>query len=301
MSAPAPATAPKASWTILEVLRWTATRFEERGISSPRLDAELLAAHAFGLSRVQLYTQFDRPLQAPELAAFRELVRRRQAGEPVAYLIGRKEFWSLDLAVDGRVLVPRPETEAAVEEALELCPARAEGEPPARMVDVGTGSGAIALALARARPGAEVYATDLSPDALAVARANGERLGLAVTFLEGNLAEPLAAGVRGELDLIVANLPYIKTADVAGLPAEVRAEPRLALDGGEDGLNLVRALVAAAPGLLRPGGALVLEVADGQAPAAAALCQAAGLVEVRTRRDLAGVERVVSGRRAASA
>lgn len=284
--------ATKASWTILEVLQWTTARFQERGLDSPRLDAELLAAHAFGLTRVHLYTQFDRPLLPPELAAYRELVKRRQAGEPVAYLTGRKEFWSLDLAVDKRVLIPRPDTETAIEEALERLPAGTTG---ARLADVGTGSGAIALALAKTRPGNTVYACDVSPDALAVARANAERLALEVTFLEGDLDQPLRA--LEPLDLIVANLPYVRAADIAALAIEVRAEPWLALDGGDDGLALVRRLVAAAPALLAPGGALVLEIGQGQATETAALCRAAGLEEVRARADLGGIERVVSGRR----
>jgi release factor glutamine methyltransferase len=288
-------TAQKASWTILEVLQWTTTRFQERGMGSPRLDAELLAAHAFGLSRVQLYTQFDRPLLPAELAGFRELVKRRQAGEPVAYITGRKEFWSLDLVVDRRVLIPRPDTETAVEEAQERLKERT-AEAPARIADVGTGSGAIALALAKTQPGAAVFASDVSPDALAVARANAERLGLAVTFLEGSLAEPLRA--QEKFDLIVANLPYVRAGEIPGLSPEVRSEPLLALDGGADGLDLVRTLVAAAPELLAPGGALVLEIGEGQAEATATLCRAAGLQDVRIRADLGGIDRVVSGRQA---
>jgi release factor glutamine methyltransferase len=288
-------TAPRANWTILDVLNWTTARFKERGMASPRLDAELLAAHAFGLSRVQLYTQFDRPLLADELAAYRELVRRRQGGEPVAYIVGRKEFWSLDLAVDDRVLIPRPDTEAAVEEALSLL-----GDDARSVADVGTGSGAIALALAKARPGLAVFAGDISGGALEVARANAERLALAVTFVEGHLLEPLAS--HGPFDLIVANLPYIPAADVEGLAPEVRSEPRLALvGGGNDGLDVVRALIARASDALRPGGALVLEIGAGQADATAALCEAAGLVDVRRRRDLGDIERVVSARRAQAA
>jgi release factor glutamine methyltransferase len=289
-------TAPKATWTILEVLQWTTARFQERGLPSPRLDAELLAAHAFGLNRVQLYTQFDRPLLPPELAALRELVKRRQAGEAVAYLTGHKEFWSLDLVVDARVLIPRPDTETAVDEALERLKERG-GEAPARIADVGTGSGAIALALAKTRPEAAVFAVDVSPDALAVARANAERLALPVTFLEGDLATPLRA--LEPFDLIVANLPYVRAGDIAGLAVEVRGEPRLALDGGADGLDLVRRFVAAAPAVLAPGGALVLEIGEGQASETAGLCRAAGLEDVRVRADLGGIERVVSGRRSA--
>jgi release factor glutamine methyltransferase len=295
LNPPAAATAPSTTWTILQVLRWTTTRFQERGLATPRLDAELLAAHAFGLPRVQLYAQFDRPLEGAELAAFRELVRRRQGGEPVAYITGRKEFWSLELAVDPRVLIPRPDTETAVEEALARLPEDAAG----RVADVGTGSGAIALALGRARPGAALFATDLSPEALAVAGANAARLGIAITFLQGDLLEPLRP--HAPFDLIAANLPYVRSGDIAGLAPEVQCEPRLALDGGADGLGLVRALVVAAPALLAPGGALVLEIGAGQAEATAALCAAAGLADVRTRRDLGDVERVVSALRAVAA
>jgi release factor glutamine methyltransferase len=315
------------AWTILEVLKWTTSRFAERGLPSPRLDAELLAAHAFGLARIALYAQFDRPLQPPELAALRALVKRRQAGEPVAYITGRKEFWSLDLAVDARVLIPRPDTETAVELVLDLLrPARAaapepeaaadhaaEGggtpedyavvpaeaahdvaaavAPAVRIADIGTGSGAIALALKKELPQAEVIAIDVSPDALAVARANAAKLGLAIVFRQGNLAGPLAGGAP--LDVIVANLPYIPRAEIAGLAPEVRSEPRLALDGGADGLDLVRALVTQARSLLRPGGHLVLEIGQGQAAATATLCRSAGYATVGTRRDLDGIERVV--------
>jgi release factor glutamine methyltransferase len=281
---------PRA-WTILEVLRWTTSRFEGRGMASPRLDAELLAAHAFGLSRVQLYTQFDRPLDATELQAYRELVKRRQAGEPVAYISNRKEFWSLALAVDKRVLVPRPETELLVQVALERIAAGAR----ARVVDVGTGSGAIALAIARDRSDAEVTATDVSEGALAVARANAERLGLAVTFRQSDLLTDL--GTEAPFDLMVANLPYVSTSDIETLAPEVRSEPRLALDGGKDGLDVIRRLVRAAPALLGAGGSLLLEIGAGQSAVVASLCRAAGLGAVKIRQDLAGIDRVIAAQR----
>jgi release factor glutamine methyltransferase len=300
---------------VLEVLRWTAGRFEERGLPTPRLDAEVLIAAALGIPRVQLYVQFERPLTAAELGAIRESVRRRQAGEPVAYVVGKKEFFGLDFAVDGRVLVPRPDTETLVDEALALLPPaphptegygtegeRPEGErladapPPARIADVGTGSGAIAVTLAkRLGPAAAVFAVDVSSAALDVARANAARHGVAVTFLEGDLAAPLLP--LAPFDLVVANLPYVPAADLAALAPEVRSEPPLALDGGADGLELVRRLVVAAPTLLGPGGALALEVGAGQAAAVVDLCRAAGLGEIRLRRDLGAVDRVVSARR----
>ena len=275
---------------MLDVLRWTTARFEKHGLASPRLDAELLAAHAFAMSRIELYAHFDRPLSASELASYRDLVSRRLAGEPVAYLLGHKEFWSLDLLVDSRVLIPRPDSETLLEEALDRVAGSGAG---LRIADVGTGSGALALALAKERPEAQVFATDISPDALAMARANAERLGLAVSFLEGDLNQPL--GPAGRFDLIVANLPYIPSADIDGLAADVRSEPRLALDGGADGLALMRRLVAAAPELLQPAGCLALEVGADQAGAVEELLRGAGLGDIRCRRDLAGIERVVSG------
>jgi release factor glutamine methyltransferase len=291
-SVPAPvAPSPPQPWTVLDVIRWTAARFAERGIASPRLDAELIVAHVLSLPRVQLYVQFDRPLSATELPDIRALIKRRQAGESVAYLVGKKEFWGLEFAVDARVLVPRPDTETLVEEAR----ARLEGAPAPRIADVGTGSGALAVTLAKLRPDATVFASDVSAAALEVARGNAERHGVTVTFLEGDLAAPLVA--HAPFSLIVANLPYILSADLAALPPEVRVEPRLALDGGADGLDLVRRLVDAAPALLAPGGALALEIGAGQAAATVALLVAGGFLDPHTRQDLAGVDRVVSGGR----
>jgi release factor glutamine methyltransferase len=295
---------PPVRWTVLEIVRWTTTRFSQRGLASPRLDAEILAAHALGISRVQLYVQYDRPLEATELAGMRELVKRRQAGESVAYIIGKKEFFGIDLAVDARVLVPRPDTETLVDEALARLGAIGDlGDAPRalRVADVGTGSGAVAIAIAKtgvraaaeARPALEVVASDVSPDALAVARANAERHDAAITFVEGDLDAPLAA--LAPFDVIAANLPYIASGDIDGLAPEVRAEPRLALDGGGDGLVLVRRLVAAATGLLRAGGALALEIGAGQAAATAELLATAGFTDIRRRRDLGEIERVVSG------
>jgi release factor glutamine methyltransferase len=288
-------------WTVLEIVRWTTTRFSQRGLASPRLDAEILAAHALGISRVQLYVQYDRPLEAAELAGMRELVRRRQTGESVAYIIGKKEFFGIDLAVDARVLVPRPDTETLVDEALARLAATGGTGEALRVADVGTGSGAVAIAIAKTgvraagdtRPALDVVASDVSPDALVVARANAERHGAAITFVEGDLDAPL--GALAPFDVVAANLPYIASGDIDGLAPEVRAEPRLALDGGVDGLALVRRLVAAAPRLLRAGGALALEIGAGQAAATAELMAAAGFTDIRRRRDLGEIERVVSG------
>lgn len=290
LAAPSTPSLP-ATWTVIDVVRWTTARFSERGLGTPRLDAELLVAHVLSLPRVQLYVQFERPLTPEELAALRDLIKRRQAGESIAYLTGRKEFWKFELAVDARVLVPRPDTETLVEEALARL--GEPGDAPARIADVGTGSGALAVTLAKVRAGAAVFASDVSAAALEVARGNAERLGAAVTFIEGDLAAPLAA--HAPFSLIVANLPYIPTGDLASLSADVRSEPALALDGGADGLDLVRRLVAAAPALLAPAGVLALEIGAGQAEPTRALLQAAGFTDVQTRKDLAGIERVVSG------
>ncbi|HZS36481.1 MAG TPA: peptide chain release factor N(5)-glutamine methyltransferase [Polyangia bacterium] len=280
-------------WTILKVLGWTQGRFADRAIATPRLDAELLLAEVLKLDRVGLYTHFDQPLKADELAAYRELIKRRLAGEPVAYLLGRREFRSLDLRVDARVLVPRPETETVVEVALGLLPEAREGAAP-RVVDVGTGSGAIALAIKAARPDVEVLAIDRSPDAAEVARANAERLSLAVEILVGDLLAPAAA--RAPFDLVVSNPPYIASGDLPQLPPEVRREPHSALDGGPDGLAVLRRLIADARPLLHPAGALVLEVGAGQAPLVAELLTAAGYAAPSITRDLANIERVVAAR-----
>jgi release factor glutamine methyltransferase len=295
-SPPAPPAPPaqKQTWTILEVLRWTIGRFERQGITSARLDAELLAAQAFGRTRVELYTHFDQPLGDPELGAYRALVQRRMAGESVAYILGRKEFWSLDLQVDARVLVPRPDTETLVEQALESLKSMDSGGEALRVADIGTGSGALALALKKERPGDEVFAVDASPDALEVARGNASRLGLDVTFLQGDLVSPIAG--HGLFDLIASNPPYIPSQDIAGLSPEVRREPRLALDGGEDGLVLVRRLASEVRKVLAPRGALAMEIGAGQATLVMEILRAEGYAGIGARRDLAGVERVVFGR-----
>jgi release factor glutamine methyltransferase len=292
---PAPPAPPaqKQTWTILEVLRWTIGRFERHGVASARLDAELLAARAFSRTRVELYTHFDQPLGDPELAAYRGLVQRRMAGESVAYILGRKEFWSLDLEVDARVLVPRPDTETLVEQALEWLKAMPASERALRVADIGTGSGALALALKKERPGDEVFAVDISTDALDVARGNASRLGLEVTFLQGDLVSPLAGLDR--FNMIASNPPYIPSQDIAGLSPEVRREPILALDGGEDGLSLVRRLASDARNVLSPGGALAMEIGAGQAAVVMEILRGTGYAGVGARRDLAGIERVVFG------
>jgi release factor glutamine methyltransferase len=286
---------PDRLWTVGDLLRWTTGHFAERGIETPRLDAECLLASALGTDRLRLYLDHDMPVEEAERARFRRLVRSRSALRvPVAQLTGVKEFWSLRLAVTGDVLVPRPETETVVAVALDLFPDR---DAELRILDLGTGSGAIALALAGERPKARVTATDLSGAALAVAAGNAERLGLAdrIRLVEGPLFEP----VRGErFDLLVSNPPYLAEAEAAGLAPELAHEPRQALFAGGDGCAVLRPLVAGAAEVLEPGGAAVIEVAPGQAEAVAGWLASAGFDSPRVHRDLAERPRVVTARRA---
>jgi release factor glutamine methyltransferase len=283
------------SWSVLELLRWTTSHFSARGIESARLDAECLLAHALGTDRLRLYLDFDKPVQAEERSRFREFVRRR-ANErvPVAQITGTREFWSLPISVSPEVLVPRPETETLVEVALGCFP---DSEAELRVLDVGTGSGAIALALARERPKARITATDVSAQALALAAANAERLGVAdrIRFLGGSLFAPVA-GER--FDLVLSNPPYLAEAEASMLAPELAHEPRAALFAGPDGLAVLRPLAQGARAVLEPGGILVLEIAPGQADAVRSMCEAAGLRDARSVRDLAGRPRGVVARAA---
>ncbi len=253
------------------------------GIEDPRLDAELLLCEATGWDRAHLAASPEAEIPPPAARRFGETVRRRLRREPVAYILGRRGFRQIELAVDPRVLIPRPETELLVDLALEV--------QPRRVLDVGTGSGAIALAVADELPACAVTATDTSPAALEVARANAERLGLAgrVEFVEGALPPQ-----PGGFDLVLANLPYVSEAEWGGLEPEVTEwEPREALLAGPDGLDAIRGLLAADP----PGRCLALEVGEGQADAVKTLMRESGFEEVEVKRDLARIERVVVGRR----
>jgi release factor glutamine methyltransferase len=280
-------------WTIARVLAWATDDFRRRGLDSPRLDAELLLAHVLGVDRLRLLIDAGRTLTKPELLAYRELIVRRRRAEPVAYILGVREFYGHTLRVGPSVLVPRPDTETLVEVALDRTrSAHLWGEA----LDLCTGSGCVAIAFARKRPTWRVTGVDVSREAVAVARENVERAGSAFNahMLEGDLDAPLSDGAR--FDLITANPPYIPTADLATLPADVREhEPHLALDGGADGLDLVRRIVVLARRRLRPGGVLAVEVGYAQAARAAALLDAAGFAAVERRKDYGGIERVVSG------
>jgi release factor glutamine methyltransferase len=263
------------------------------GVETPRLDAELLLAEATGWDRARLAAEPEGGVPAGAARRFGETVRRRLRREPVAYILGRKGFRSIELAVDRRVLVPRPETELLVELALEL--------GPRRVLDVGTGSGAVALAIADELPGSEIVATDTSSAALEVARMNADRLGLAerVRFVEAMLPDGdkgwAGGGGAEAFDLVVANLPYVAETEWADLQPEVTEwEPREALLAGPDGLDVIRAAIPAAASLAP---ALALEVGAGQAPAVNELLLEAGFSAVETRPDLAGIARMVVGRR----
>lgn len=281
------------TWTVLRVLEWTTQRFVDHGAGNPRLEAQVLLAHALGCDRMGLYTRFDQPLGEEELAAFRGLIRRRLAGESVAYLVGEQEFWSRPFAVDARVLVPRPDSETVIEVVLD---ALADRAAPLRLADLGTGSGALGITLLCELPAATGVLVDVSDDALSVARTNVQRHGLddRVELRHGDLVQPLA-GER--FDVIVANLPYVPAGDIAGLDAEVRVEPRLALDGGPDGLDLIRRLVAAAPANLASSGLLVLEHGFDQDAAVRGILDATGaFTPAATRADLAKRPRVTFAR-----
>ncbi len=269
---------------------WTALRMrlEAAGVDSPATDARMLIEAGAGVSRLDIVTDPYRELSTVQLAAVEVLATRRAAREPIAYILGRKAFWNVELAVDPSVLIPRPETELLVETALELLPSDA----PARVLDLGVGSGAILLSVLAERGLATGVGVDKSAEALAVAVANAASLGLdgRAQFSKADWA----AG--GRFDLGLSNPPYIRSADIVGLAPELRYEPRLALDGGEDGLDAYRAILNALPGLLAPLGAYAFEVGEGQADAVAAMAAAQGLTAMPHRRDLQGIARVVAGR-----
>jgi release factor glutamine methyltransferase len=275
---------------------WTDVRrrLEAAGIDTPVIDARLLLEAGAGVSRLDIVTDPRRPVSAEQVAAVHALARRREAREPVSQIIGKKAFWSFDLVVNDEVLTPRPETELLVKTALDLLPKIR----PARVLDLGVGSGAILLAVLSERESATGVGVDVSEAALDVARLNAERLGLMdrLQLRHGAWSEGLAC----EFDLVLSNPPYIPSAEIADLAPEVaRYEPRLALDGGQDGLAAYRAIISQLEAVLRPGGAFAFEVGRGQAEAVAAIAAAAGYHVGDPCEDLAGTPRVVWGRRAA--
>jgi release factor glutamine methyltransferase len=277
------------------VLEWVTEDLKARHFESPRLDAELLLAHVLKLDRVGLIIDRDRPLEPSELERYRALVKRRRAFEPIAYILGQREFYGMWIAVDPRALVPRPDTETLVEVALrEAERISVQG----RLLDLCTGSGCVALAFAQRRSDWRAIGIDISEAAVELARSNAEQLGLASTaqFLTGDLAAPI--GPTERFELIVGNPPYIPSGEIPKLDATVRDfEPHLALDGGVDGLDVARRIISDAPARLAAGALLALEVGEGQADAVEDLMREAGLEGIERHRDYGGRERVVSGRR----
>ncbi len=271
--------------TTLEVLNAAASYLARHDIESPRLNAEHLLAHSLGKKRLDLYLEFDRPLSEAERAPLRELIRRRGGGHPLQHLLGTTEFHGHEFLTDPRALIPRPETEHLV----ELTKSKIQN-PKSKIADIGTGSGVIAITLALALPNATIYATDLSPDALTLARENATRLAATnVTFHAVDLLPPGDA----RYDAIVANLPYIPAAEVASLSREVQHDPTAALDGGPDGLDPIRRLIDLAPARLTPGGHLFLEIGHDQSDRVIDLCLTAGFATATALPDLADVPRFI--------
>lgn len=284
--------------TIADLLSKSAAWLGDKGCTSPRLDAELLLAEVLGMSRVDLYVKFDQPLIPSEIGSYREFIRRRAEGEPVAYILGRAYFHNLEIKVNGSVLIPRPETEHLVEAAIEFL---MEGDwpSPPEVLDLCTGSGAIAIAIVKGFPEADITASDASGEALALAAENATLTGVAprIRFIQSDLFEDIDPVAT--YDLIVANPPYISAEEWEGLPRDVREfEPREALYGGTDGLDFYRLLAEQAPQQLKPYGGLVLETGSTQAAAVSEMLEASGHFKtVGVFQDYAGLDRVVMAQR----
>lgn len=278
------------SWRIKDLLEWTARYFFDRGMQASRLEAEVLLAHVLEKNRVYLYANYDAPVNQREREIFREFIKRRTTGEPLAYIVGQREFMSLNFKVTPDVLIPRVDTELLVETAIGI----ASNEKLTRICDVGTGSGAIAVSLAAYLPAAEIFATDLSPVALKIARENAQVNNVIVDFREGDLLSPLDNEVP--MDMIAANLPYVTLTQVEELEIGVKDwEPRMALAATGDGLDIYRRLVPQAYELLRPGGYILFEIDPRQAEPACNILQGFGEIEIF--KDGGGRDRLVKARR----
>ena len=278
--------------TVREALKRAESRLLIEGVDDPQMEAQVLLAHLLSMSRAQLYTDLPEPIPADAQDRYDRIVERRAVGEPVAYLTGHREFYGLDLHVDSRALIPRPETELLVELALN----RASVMERCLIAEVGIGSGAVAVSLARHLPAAIIYATDLSTEALEVAAINCRSYGVEdrVRLLQGDLLGP----VPEKVDIIVSNPPYVNRRDLSSLPIEIREhEPRVALDGGADGLDVIRRLLPQVRGSLKPGGTFLMEMGYDQAPRVRELaCKAFPESEIDLVEDLAGIKRVLAVR-----
>jgi release factor glutamine methyltransferase len=278
--------------TVLELMQATTAYFGKKGVEQPRLSIEHLLADTLGKKRIELYLEFDRTLSEQELEPLREKVRRRAEGEPLQHLLGHWDFFGRTFKTDRRALIPRSETELLVETVLKefaTC-----GEPGNRLVDVGTGSGILAITLALERPGLEVFAVDLSEDALALARENAERFGVLerIAFRHTDLLDQMA----GPFDWIVANLPYIPTGELSTLQREVKFDPTCALDGGKDGLTIIKRLIESVPGKIVSNGLIALELGQGQAEEVSGFMADQNYRDISIRKDYQGVERLLIAR-----
>lgn len=279
--------------TILELIQKTTAYFEKSGVPNPRLDVELLLAHALKLRRMDLYLQFERELTEGELTILRPMVKRRAAREPLQHIVGTVDFHGVELIVSPAALVPRHETEQLVEAAVSLL----GKESRASVLDVGTGTGAILLAIVHAIPGARGVGVDVSGGALELAKANAEKTGLAarIEFRQGDLFEAMKPGEA--FDLLVSNPPYIPTGEIPKLQPEVQQDPREALDGGADGLDVIRRLISQGATHLAPGGWLLIEIGHDQAPRVKPLLEENGWIEIRFVNDLQGIARIAQARK----
>jgi len=282
-------------WTIIKILQWTTSYFRSNGIDSPRSTAEILLAHTLGLKRIDLYLRYDQPLVRSELDCFRALIKRRINREPVAYIIGLKEFWNMELSVEIEVLIPRPETECLVEEALSVL-SKDSFYSPKRVLEVGTGSGAIILALASEKPEHNYFASDISIRAIFVALKNAEKHGLdkKICFFCGNWFLPLKEKDR-LFDMVLSNPPYIRNNDIKSLQPEIsRFEPLAALDGGEDGLCQIRNIIVSVHRFLNSGGYLIIEIGHDQKEAVYKIAEETGCYQdMHFRKDYSGFDRII--------
>lgn len=290
-----PSSPPDPQWTILNILKWTTSYFKSHQIDCPRLTAEILLAHALGIKRIDLYLKFDQPLLREELGNFKALITRRLNREPVAYILGSREFWGIDFDVTPDVLVPRPETEFLVEEALKQLP-DIHSAVSHRIIDIGTGSGAIIVSLAVNRPGHDYFASDISEKAIKIAVKNAEKNGVKdnISFFVAELFSFLQENSE-KFDLILSNPPYIAGSQIAGLEPEVgKFEPLTALDGGTDGLDIIRKILQTAPVHLRKKGTLMLEIGYDQRAAVEQMGMKSGhYSKIEFIQDYAGHDRVV--------